>query len=362
MPAIVAPLVKAAAELVMKRRRASIGFSRRFLYAGWYKWAYLDSKARPNISTESELHQPTVVLVHGFSSDKDAWLPIAKYLIHQGYRVVMPDLPGHGATTPVCSSHNYGVDAQVANLLSFLSALQAATRPPLRSNRATPTPIHLVGYSMGGLIAGLFAATFPRLVRTLTLLCPAGISMPTPSPVVALFDDTGLRLMEASTVQHMDDLLRYAQGPTTTKLKRQNSRVVVHMYAKIQAARRDVVSKIFDDLEPERSTLEDQLHRIEADTLVLWGAQDQILDVSCAHQVRSKGFRTIVVEGCGHDITQVRPQLCATHINRMISRDIRRSTTRGVDLSQSACTSYSTTMDSASTLDADFMEVSPWDY
>ncbi|ETV93707.1 hypothetical protein H310_12471 [Aphanomyces invadans] len=319
MPPIVANLLRVGAEIVMKRRRAHLSFSRRFLRIGGYKWAYLDTAHKSTRNVLPYFHasskqgpatsiQPIVVLVHGFSSDKDAWLPIAKYLVNMGYRVIIPDLPGHGAHLPN------------SQLRSRRPRTQATTNKFL-SYHTTPS-VHLVGYSMGGLIAGLFAATFPHLVRTLTLLCPAGISMPRPSPVVSLFDTTGRRLMEASTADEMNDLLRYSQGPT---LKRQYSRVMVHAYAKIQAARKDIVGKIFDDLEPERSTLEDNLHRVEADTLVLWGKHDQILDVSCAYQVRRKGFRTIIVDGCGHDITQVRPQLCATHVIRMIQRYSKRS-------------------------------------
>lgn len=35
-------------------------------------------------------------------------------------------------------------------------------------------PFHLVGFSMGGMIAGVYAALYPSHVRCLSLLCPGG--------------------------------------------------------------------------------------------------------------------------------------------------------------------------------------------
>lgn len=35
-------------------------------------------------------------------------------------------------------------------------------------------PFHLVGYSMGGICAGVYAAQYPNDLYTLTLICPGG--------------------------------------------------------------------------------------------------------------------------------------------------------------------------------------------
>lgn len=37
---------------------------------------------------------------------------------------------------------------------------------------------HLVGLSMGGSVAGVFAARYPSLLSSLVLMCPAGINAP----------------------------------------------------------------------------------------------------------------------------------------------------------------------------------------
>ena len=37
-------------------------------------------------------------------------------------------------------------------------------------------PLHVIGCSMGGGVAGLYAAKYPKALSKLTLLCPAGES------------------------------------------------------------------------------------------------------------------------------------------------------------------------------------------
>ncbi|RLO07940.1 hypothetical protein DYB28_004918 [Aphanomyces astaci] len=320
-------LRKATELLFLQRRRSKLGVAVRSVRAGGYTWSYLDNSSSSRV---------TVVFIHGFSSEKDTWLNIMGYLA-QPARLLAPDLPGHGATTPSSPFHNYSVGAQVRNLLTFLDK---TVGPDI--------PVHLVGHSMGGLIAGVFAATFPHLVSSVTLLCPAGISMPTRSPVLAMLEDTGVNLMQATTVDAMQTLLWYAEAkpghpissrrnttsssfhhnhlatPSSHKLRTRSNRFLSRFYAKHQADRKQVVDKILSDMLPERTTLEDRLADIEAPTLVLWGSDDQILDVSCVDNIhRHEWINTVVVAGCGHTLPQRRPEVCAAYIVQMIQRSKR---------------------------------------
>ncbi|KAF0720560.1 Aste57867_200 [Aphanomyces stellatus] len=302
----VAAFLLTAAELFLwKGRRAKLGFVRRLVRARGYTWSYLEKQNATTIGDKSA----TVIFVHGFSSDKHAWLDVAMHVTADlNLRLLVPDLPGHGATTPFSSKDDFGVHAQVWNLEAFIS-----------QTVGLDSPVHLVGYSMGGLIAGVFAATFPHLVQSLTLVSPAGITMPTKSPVVRLFDDDGIALMAATTVDDVEALLDFADSKRGTR-----SRTLLKMYAAVQKSRESLVTKIFYDLEPERSTLEEHIPRIDADMVVLWGKEDQILDVSCVQRIQALGRRTVVVNGCGHDLPSARPQLCADHISRMIVQSRRR--------------------------------------
>lgn len=100
----------------------------------------------------------TVVLLHGFSADRDVWVRHARHL--PDHHVVVPDLVGHGAT-PFVEGAGYSGAQQAARVLRLLDVLGV--------ERA-----HLAGNSMGGLVAANVALAAPDRVRSLALLDAIG--------------------------------------------------------------------------------------------------------------------------------------------------------------------------------------------
>ncbi|MFC4787152.1 alpha/beta fold hydrolase [Nocardioides sp. MAHUQ-72] len=94
------------------------------------------------------MNKPTVVLLHGVGLDHTTWAAVAS-LLRDDYDVVAPDLPGHGSRPPV--------DATVS--LADLAEGVADDVPP---------GSHLVGFSLGALVAQHLAVHRPELVATLT--------------------------------------------------------------------------------------------------------------------------------------------------------------------------------------------------
>src|SRR6185312_4075249 len=92
---------------------------------------------------------PTIVLLHGFASSKEVWLPVAK-LLTPHFHLIIPDLPGWGESSRNADA-GYDIDAQASRLDAFVQAL--------RLQRFV-----LVGHSMGGAIAGVYAAGHPEHV------------------------------------------------------------------------------------------------------------------------------------------------------------------------------------------------------
>jgi pimeloyl-ACP methyl ester carboxylesterase len=103
---------------------------------------------------------PTLVLLHGFAADKTVWLPLAGQLTAH-FHVVIPDLPGWGESSRDPGA-DYAIQAQAQRLQAFLDAL--------RLQRFV-----LVGHSMGGAIAGVYAAAHPQGVAALALLDAYGL-------------------------------------------------------------------------------------------------------------------------------------------------------------------------------------------
>ncbi|MEK8172461.1 alpha/beta fold hydrolase [Streptomyces sp. M19] len=87
----------------------------------------------------------TILLVHGVMSSADTWRRVAPVLAKRGYRVIMPDLRGHGdsphadAYTPellaadLVESVPAGVDLALAH--SFGAPVLALATPELRPAR-----------------------------------------------------------------------------------------------------------------------------------------------------------------------------------------------------------------------------------
>ncbi|MES9604824.1 MULTISPECIES: alpha/beta fold hydrolase [Actinomadura] len=101
---------------------------------------------------------PAVLLLHGWPQTAHAWREVVPLLADR-YTVVVPDLPGFGAS----SRPDGGYDKRtVAGVLAELMAALELTR------------YHLVGHDVGGQVAYPLAALRPESVRSLTFV-EAGI-------------------------------------------------------------------------------------------------------------------------------------------------------------------------------------------
>ncbi|MBT2423830.1 alpha/beta fold hydrolase [Streptomyces sp. ISL-22] len=94
------------------------------------------------------MSKPTVVLLHGVGLDHTMWEPTAALLADR-FTVLTPDLPGHGSRPPV---HDGVTLADLADGVV----------------EEIPTDSHLVGFSLGALVAQHLALHHPELVATLT--------------------------------------------------------------------------------------------------------------------------------------------------------------------------------------------------
>lgn len=98
-----------------------------------------------------------VVLLHGYGASLELWHGVADSLA-VGYRVIVLGQRGHGQSSKFADPARFGreMGADVVRLLDHLGAPRA----------------HLVGHSMGGVIAAYVAAHHPDRVATASLVAP----------------------------------------------------------------------------------------------------------------------------------------------------------------------------------------------
>lgn len=93
---------------------------------------------------------PVVVLVHGFCESNALWNDIADGL-SANYRVVLPDLPGHGES-PIFDKESYSMEYFADKLLDLLKALDIKK-------------CVVIGHSLGGYVTLAFAEKYPTYLN-----------------------------------------------------------------------------------------------------------------------------------------------------------------------------------------------------
>lgn len=104
----------------------------------------------------------TVLLLHGYMDAGATWDFVTPHLTAANFRVFAPDLRGFGDTDRIPAGGYYHFPDYIADVAELIDAL------------SLPTPLYLVGHSMGGVIATMFTGAFPAAVAKLALLEGSG--------------------------------------------------------------------------------------------------------------------------------------------------------------------------------------------
>jgi pimeloyl-ACP methyl ester carboxylesterase len=101
---------------------------------------------------------PTIVMIHGLRGTHHGLDLIAKQM--NGYRVIVPDLPGFGESKPLTTEHS--IENYVKWLHQFIIDLKLPNKP------------FLLGHSFGSIIVSYHAKKYPNAITKLILVNPIG--------------------------------------------------------------------------------------------------------------------------------------------------------------------------------------------
>jgi len=235
-----------------------------------------------------------VLLVHGFSGEKDHWTRFARHLT-PSYHVIIPDVPGFGQSSKI-ESALYDIESQVKRLSRFMEILNLGS-------------VNVAGNSMGGRIAGQLALDNPERVLTLALFDSSGVKPPKKSPHQLAWDK-GRNLLLVENADDYDRVMKlnfskpiWLPGP------------IKKYFAEKAVRDRPFNQKVENDIRARPQELEPHLGRIRARTLILWGDDDRILDVSAVKifEAGIKDHKTVIMKQCGHTPMLERPEEAARH-------------------------------------------------
>ncbi len=241
---------------------------------------------------EREGNGDTIILLHGFASEKDAWGRFSGHL-PMGSRVLIPDLPGHGDSEPL-KTNSYTPATIIALISSFAQSLGAEK-------------FHIAGNSVGGMYALIYAYNYPRQILSLTLIDAGGIYPPSPSEFQRNLSK-GINPLIVDKPKDFDRLMEFVfyrqpfmpwPGRSVLRRKYTQRSVLNH--------------RIWHDIWQNRRDQRDRLRDIQAPVLVIWGNDDRVLDVSTTDVIRHHKPDAIIeiLPECGHSPMLEKPQRTA---------------------------------------------------
>jgi len=268
--------------------------------AGRQSWMDVDWRAHQrwvtvrgrSVNTVELGSGPPIVFIHGLSGSWQNWLLQLPDLARE-HRVIALDLPGFGFSPLPAEPISMPLYASIVDEL--LQELDAG-------------PTHVVGNSMGGLIAAELAISFPARVRSLVLVSAAGLS--------TFADPATERLLPA--IARMDRQLgvsgayvaaRAARIAGRARTRHASLNVVVRHPRRLAAplaaeqiagaGRPGFVPALTAIVEHELRT---RLAGVACPTLVVWGDHDRLITARDADRFAEliPGARKVLFHDTGH--------------------------------------------------------------
>jgi pimeloyl-ACP methyl ester carboxylesterase len=242
---------------------------------------------------EGDRDAQPLLLIHGVAGSSGAWDPLIGHLARR-YRVIAPDLLGHGESDKPRTDYSLGAFAVM--LRDFLDALDIPS--------AT-----LVGHSLGGGIALQMAAQHRDYCRRLVLVNSGGLGTDVSLPL-RLLAAPGAELLLPVITSRPALYLGWTVWPrlTTSGMERARAQERREKYSALadpqvrQAILRTLRSVV--DIRGQTVCALERLPDIVGDlpTLIVAGAQDRVIPpahAQAAHAVLP-GSRLEILDGAGH--------------------------------------------------------------
>ncbi len=280
-----------------QRQRVLAGLDVAELSVAGHRWVYAHTD-------DAHADEPTVVMLHGFTGSKENWYPLAARLRGK-YRLLVPDLPGWGESERKPGG-DYGFSAQAQRVAAFIQALSPGK------------PVVLLGHSMGGGIAALVAARYPRLVAKVALLDSAGVRFQENQfGLDVLAGKNPFAVSDAASLQRYIDTV-FHRKQAKPWIPWPASSGLIAMRKRDAAFEQSVLDHIGRG--PEQFVPGQEAANIQQPALLLWGRQDAVIDPSAMALFAAKmpHARQVLVDDAGHMSLMEQPMTVANAVVQLI--------------------------------------------
>jgi pimeloyl-ACP methyl ester carboxylesterase len=252
------------------------------------------------IVVEDEGEGEAVVCLHGLGGTSNTWSPLMPALA--GYRVIRPDLPGSGR------SGSAGGALTIEKMAEAVVAICA---------RLDVSRAHVLGHSMGTIVAQHLAVAQPRLVRSLALFGPLIAPPETARANIRArgekarsegargMHDIALALVNASVSADTRERLPVSAAYVRESLMRQDPEGYARSCEALAACTPAAVE------------------RIEAPVLLVTGDEDVVAPPQAVRTMAERmssaaGVRTVILNRCGHWTPIERPEECVREVRSFL--------------------------------------------
>lgn len=234
----------------------------------------------------------TLLFIHGMAGSSETWRDVLPRLAKK-YRVIAPDLLGHGQSAKPRTDYSLGAFAVfLRDLLDELGVQQAT----------------ILGHSLGGGIAMQFLYQHPEYCRRLVLISSGGLG-PDVGWVLRLLAAPGaelvMPLIAPQPVLTAGDKVR--TWLTSAGLRSPRAAEVWNAYSSFgDKATRDAFLRTLRSVVDHRGQAVSALNRLrlrtDLPTLAIWGEHDEIIPVKHAYEAQAArpGNRLEILPGVGH--------------------------------------------------------------
>jgi pimeloyl-ACP methyl ester carboxylesterase len=238
-------------------------------------------------------HGPPIVLLHGPGEFALTWMRVIPDLAKTN-RVIVPDLPGHGA------SLLGGAPLDSDRLLAWLRELIEHT---------CPSPPYLAGHLLGGAVAARFAVASGELLRGLALIDTFGLRHLRPSPMFTL---TLINFLARPTGGSRDRFFRQCFVDVNGLQRQLGPLWEPLMTCALAGAESPEQKTALRSLMPQlgwRAIPEEQLAGIVVPTILIWGRHDRQTPLAAAQKASSRyGWPLHIIEDAADDPAFEQPE------------------------------------------------------
>ena len=223
------------------------------------------------------------LILHGWGSDSDRWHKIGQALSENGFKIIVPDMPGFGKSQTPKTPWDF--NGYVSWVEEFAKALNLQN-------------FYLLGHSFGGAMAVKVAVDAPQKINRLFLVACACMRKRTALKKV---------LAKVSKVARIFSFLPYYPSARKAFYK-----FIIpksdYIYTK------GIMKETY--LRAVSEDLSCHLSFIKVPTVIIWGDKDEITPVKNAHFINKKisNSKLIIIPEVGHDLNQKAPEILTQNI------------------------------------------------